>query len=105
MKSVESVMSGLDIDEPTATELIANATEYSNRGKGLVLVDGKTADKVANLFKERQVWLSAELNDKVGWQFSQAVYYLRRRGWNIKTICLGNRMFGYRLAATPPIGE
>jgi len=101
MKSFEKVSSTLNISEEDAQELLKTATEYANEGKGLVLSNDKTADEVAILFGEKPVWLSAELNEKVGWQFSQAVYGLRKRGWSIKTLALGRRMFAYGLVSRP----
>ena len=99
MKSFEKVSSALSISEEDAQKLLETATEYANQGKGLVLSNDRTADEVAELFGQKPVWLSAELNERVGWQFSQAVYSLRKRGWSIKTLALGKRMFAYGLVS------
>ena len=97
MKTTETIMNTLNVDEVTAKGILASAEEYTNRGKGLVFADNNLVERVAQLFKEKPIWLSAELNREVGWQFSQAVYYLRRQGWKIKTLALGGRMFAYKV--------
>jgi hypothetical protein len=102
MKSVESVMEKLGIAKEEAKLLLNTAEEYSNKGKGLVFENHKTTEEIANLFLERPLWLSAELNEKVGWQFSQAVFWLRKRGWKIKTVSLGGHQFAYQLVEAGP---
>ncbi len=97
MKSSTTIAASLNVDEITAAGILAAATEYSNRGKGLVLVDKQRTERLAELFREKPIWLSAELNEQIGWQFSQAVFALRRAGYKIKTLSLGGRMFAYKL--------
>lgn len=99
--SVERIMLKLGVDQEAAEELLDTAEAYRNKGKGLVFVDYKAADKVAKLFDARPIWLSAELNEAVGWQFSQAIFQLRRWGWKIDTVSVGRRMFAYKLIAKP----
>lgn len=70
---------------------------YTNEGKGTVLENQTTAAIVNGLFQEKSFWESSELNEHVGWQFSQAIYSLRRKGLKIVTERLGHRRFGYRL--------
>lgn len=71
--------------------------EYTNEGKGIVLDNSSTAGILATMFDKKPFWTSAELNDALGWQFSQAVYNLRRQGLKIITRRLGARKFGYEL--------
>lgn len=70
---------------------------YTNEGYGIVLENKGTAGIVGEMFNEKPFWESTELNDKVGWQFSQAIYTLRKKGFNIVTERLGHKRFGYRL--------
>lgn len=97
MKTIESVMAALHVGREEAETVLKTATEYSNRGKGLIANNPSTTEAVAELFAERRLWLSADLNDRVGWQFSQAIFHLRRAGWNIKTVCLGEKQYAYKL--------
>ncbi len=83
--------------KPEDTVNIENA--YTNDGNGTVLVNMKTADKLMALFNQRDEWTSAALNELLGWQFSQAVYALRRRGHNIVTRRIGPRQYAYRFVA------
>ena len=69
---------------------------YTNPGKGLVLTNDSITGRVAALFDANPFRESRELNELVGWQFSQAVYALRRRGWRIQTLRLGPRRFAYQ---------
>lgn len=70
---------------------------YTNPGKGTVLENQSSAAQLLELFEEKPFWENAELNAKLGWQFSQAVFTLRKKGLNITTERLGHRRFGYRL--------
>ena len=71
-------------------------TPYTNPGKGTVLINESAANRLAHLFDERATWTSAELNARMGWQFSQAVHALRKRGVPITTLKLGPRRYAYR---------
>lgn len=102
MKSVAKVMDQLGVGEEVAIGLIDKAREYANPGKGLVFKDHKTIERVAGLFVSAPIWLNRELNQLVGWQFSQAVYHLRRSGWKIKTVCLGKSQYAYQLVEVGP---
>lgn len=101
MKAIEKVATELNITLEQAQEVIESASSYTNRGKGQVARNHKTTEKVADLFRMNPLWLSAELNEAVGWQFSQAVFWLRRAGWNIKTVALGGHQFAYQLISEP----
>ena len=70
---------------------------YTNDGKGIILENATTAARLMGLFQEKPFWENTELNDRLGWQFSQAVFSLRKRGLKITTERLGHRKFGYRL--------
>lgn len=70
---------------------------YTNEGRGLVLKNGTTAALLADLFVQKPTWTSVELNDRLGWQFSQAVFSLRQKGYDIKTVRIGPRRFCYTL--------
>ena len=70
---------------------------YTNPGKGLVLTNDSITSRVASLFKAKPFRESSELNELVGWQFSQAVYALRQRGWRIQTLRLAPKRFAYQL--------
>jgi len=72
-----------------------HAEPYTNAGKGIVLTKDSTTKRVADLFDERPYWTSKELNELVGWQFSQAIFALRRRGWAIRTLRIGPHAFAY----------
>jgi hypothetical protein len=76
------------------------AQPYTNQGKGLVLKNDSTTKKVAELFDERAYWTSQELNDRVGWQFSQAIYSLRRKGMAIVTLRIGPKAYAYQRIAS-----
>jgi len=91
--SVESLVEKLRVSPDTAERLLAQATEYCNAGKGVVLVNEGTVEQVAELFGDQDLWLNADLNDAVGWQFSQAIYALRQRGWLIKTLRVVGNVF------------
>jgi hypothetical protein len=77
-----------------------NAEPYTNPGKGTVLENATVADRLAALFDDRAYWTSKELNDRLGWQFSQAVFSLRRRGMTIQTLRIGPRAFAYQRIAS-----
>jgi hypothetical protein len=62
------------------------AQPYTNQGK--------------ELFNERAYWTSQELNDRVGWQFSQAIYSLRRKGMAIVTLRIGPKAYAYQRIAS-----
>lgn len=51
----------------------------TNAGFGIVAVNWSDVDRMENLFEEKARWTSEELNDEIGWQFSQAIYGLRKR--------------------------
>lgn len=102
MKSVDKVAEALGISAGEAGVLIQNASAYTNKGKGLVQQNHKTTERVAQCFDECPLWLSAELNTIVGWQFSQAVFWLRKAGWKIKTVGLGGHQFAYQLVERGP---
>ena len=84
-----------------------NEQEYTNDGKGVVLENRSITETVRNLFMKQAEWTSAELNDKVGWQFSQAVHFCRKNhNMNIKTYAIGGHKYMYKLEAGeyhPPI--
>lgn len=101
MKATAYIQEKFGVDEATANALIANAKVYTNQGKGQVARNGDTIKKVANLFNEKSIWLSPELNERVGWQFSQAIFWLRKRGWVINTVSFGHHIFGYQLIQRP----
>jgi hypothetical protein len=92
-----------DYDKPAARNCVAPlmhaATVYTNPGKGVVLTSDSVTSRLADLFNERARWTSAELNERLGWQFSQAVYALRRRGWKITTVKIGPRAYAYQREA------
>lgn len=82
-------------------------TDYANPGFGLVLENMTTADTIMNLFDQKSFWTSTELNEIVGWQFSQGIFTLRRRlaklkprdplyGAKIKTVHINGNKYGYR---------
>lgn len=88
-------------EAPPAVELPPVQDEpYTNRGKGEVLTNDSVTSQVAALFKAKPFRESSELNELVGWQFSQAVYALRQRGWRIQTLRLAPRRFAYQLLVT-----
>lgn len=102
MKGVSEVMSTLGIDAGEAAALVAKAVVYSNPGYGTVLKPSQKAiERLKLLFDQRPIWLSAELDKEVGWQFSQAVFYLRRQGYVIQTMKLTNRVYAYKLVNKP----
>lgn len=72
-----------------------------NEGYGLVLTNGSTTDRLAHLFTIKPLWTSKELNEELGWQFSQAVFNLRQRmkGTDTKifTRHLGKREYAYEM--------
>jgi hypothetical protein len=60
---------------------------YTNQGKGLVF--GATSAQIEHLmvcFGQRARWYNYELNEKLGWQFSQVIYAARQLGHNIVTL-------------------
>lgn len=73
---------------------------YTNPGKGTILTQESTTNQLAILFDEKPFWTSSELNDRVGWQFSQGIFSLRRRGIKIRTLKLGPRSYGYERVAS-----
>ena len=79
-------------------------SEYRGEGYPFVFVDGTKVAELKALFNDRAEWTSAELNERLGWQFSQAVYGLRQQlrksfpGLCIVTENLGHRQYRYRLA-------
>ena len=69
--------------------------DYTNQGFGLVLSQkGAGPRLLLDMFQRQNVWTSAALNDRLGWQFSQYVYALRKRHV-IKTERIGYRKFQY----------
>ena len=73
---------------------------YDNPGKGYVLTNDSITGRVAALFQAKPFRESRELNELVGWQFSQAVYALRQRGWRIQTLKLAPKRYAYQLLMT-----
>ena len=73
--------------------------DYTNEGFGLVFTDQSKADTLENMFKVKSFWTNVELNDRLGWQFSQAIYALRHRknSMNIVTVHLGGRRYAAEL--------
>jgi len=89
-----------DLERPALTGCLSpvmHAAEvYTNPGKGTVLTSDSITSRLAALFMQKPVWTSMELNELIGWQFSQAVYALRRKGWRITTVKLGPKQYAYR---------
>lgn len=90
---------GMDLDDPTHTAEVCAARQrpYSNPGKGTVLTNTTTANQLLALLKEQPYRTNRELNDLLGWQFSQAVFTLRRRGFKILTLHIGPRTYATQL--------
>lgn len=75
---------------------VAGQPDYTNMGRPLVLQDLAQADQLVQLFRERSVWYNYELVQRVGWRFGASIFVLRRHyGWNIRTKCMGKRVFAY----------
>lgn len=70
---------------------------YTNEGHGVVLENKKTAERLLELFEQKPLWTSKELNNILGWQFSQAVYSLRKKGKHILTQKIAPRQYAYEL--------
>lgn len=103
MISATVAMNKLDLTPEETTVLLQNAQNYVNMGKGLVLKNSETVEKLKGLFGFKPIWLSYELNEKLGWQFSQAVFYLRKQGYDITTLKLSPRVFAYKLMSKPGV--
>ena len=101
MISTTVAMEKLSLSAHETAALLQQAQEYTNQGKGLVLKNSETVAKLKGLFGIKPVWLSCELNERLGWQFSQAVFYLRRQGYEIMTLKLSARVFAYKLVTKP----
>ncbi len=82
-----------------------NIQEYVGPGYPFVIEpDESTVTRLKGLFNQKDVWTSAELNERLGWQFSQAIFYFRRAlrkdgTFRILTEALGDRKYQYRLIA------
>lgn len=50
-----------------------------NPGKGLVFEAASTVARMGLMYRERGSWTNVELNRYAGWQFSQAIYAIRRK--------------------------
>ena len=99
--TVEKLMERLSVDRETAEAYMLKARVYSNAGKGKVFKNTAIIQKLGDMLRQQPDWFNFDLNRELGWQFSQAVFYLREEGWNIDTIKLTNGVYVTHLISVP----